>query len=59
MSWRIDRRSLLTGAGTIFLLPMLERFFTVESELALNVRDGRGPDDAKTPINYACVLLPK
>lgn len=27
MSWRIDRRHLLTGAGAVFLLPLLEQFF--------------------------------
>ncbi len=40
MSWRIDRRSLLTGAGTIFLLPMLERFFTKRA-LAAGTADPR------------------
>lgn len=38
---------------------MLSELFTVESELALNVRDGHRPDQAKTPINYACVLAPR
>jgi 2-polyprenyl-3-methyl-5-hydroxy-6-metoxy-1,4-benzoquinol methylase len=38
---------------------MLERYFVIDSELALNLKDDKGPEDAKTPINYACVLLPK
>ncbi len=37
----------------------LARYFTLESELVLNVRDGKGPEDARTPINYACILRPK
>jgi 2-polyprenyl-3-methyl-5-hydroxy-6-metoxy-1,4-benzoquinol methylase len=37
---------------------MLEEFFTIESELVLNVRSEKGPEDPKTPINYACVLIP-
>jgi 2-polyprenyl-3-methyl-5-hydroxy-6-metoxy-1,4-benzoquinol methylase len=34
---------------------MLARF-TIDSELALTVRDGFSPEDERTPINYACVL---
>lgn len=40
MSWMIDRRRLLTGAGTIFLLPMLERFFPKKA-LAAGTADPR------------------
>jgi 2-polyprenyl-3-methyl-5-hydroxy-6-metoxy-1,4-benzoquinol methylase len=36
---------------------MLERYFTIDSELALPLKDDKGPEDAKTPINYACVLV--
>jgi 2-polyprenyl-3-methyl-5-hydroxy-6-metoxy-1,4-benzoquinol methylase len=38
---------------------MLERYFTIDSELAVNLKENKGPEDARTPINYACVLLPK
>jgi hypothetical protein len=38
---------------------MLERYFTIESELALNLKEGKRPEDARTPINYACVLVPR
>jgi 2-polyprenyl-3-methyl-5-hydroxy-6-metoxy-1,4-benzoquinol methylase len=38
---------------------MLEKHFTISSELVLPVFDGFGPEDAKTPINYASILLPK
>jgi len=38
---------------------MLDRYFVIDSELALNLKDGKGPEDEKTPINYACVLVPK
>jgi 2-polyprenyl-3-methyl-5-hydroxy-6-metoxy-1,4-benzoquinol methylase len=38
---------------------MLQEYFAIESELALNVREAHGPEDEKTPINYACVLMPK
>ncbi len=37
----------------------LAPYFSLESELVLNVRDGFGPEDARTPINYACILTPK
>lgn len=37
---------------------MLSRYFTIESELVLNVFDGKGPEDERTPINYACILTP-
>ena len=36
---------------------MLGRFFAIESDLALNVRDAQAPDQERTPINYACVLV--
>jgi 2-polyprenyl-3-methyl-5-hydroxy-6-metoxy-1,4-benzoquinol methylase len=35
---------------------MLEQFFTIESELALNIREAQQPDDERAAINYACVL---
>jgi 2-polyprenyl-3-methyl-5-hydroxy-6-metoxy-1,4-benzoquinol methylase len=35
---------------------MLRRYFAIESERALNVRDGALPDHTRTPINYACVI---
>ncbi len=35
---------------------MLNTFFTIESELALNVFQDKKPEDEKTPINYACIL---
>ena len=38
---------------------MLQPFFEIESELVLNVKDGFGPEDPQTPINYACVLVKK
>lgn len=37
---------------------MLKNFFTIESELVLNVRGGKSPENEKTPINYACLLAP-
>ena len=35
---------------------MLETRFRIESEIVLNVRDGKGPEEPRTPINYACIL---
>jgi|SRR5579884_32872 len=37
---------------------MLQARFRIVSELALNVREGKGPEDPRTPINYACILSP-
>ncbi|HZO95368.1 MAG TPA: class I SAM-dependent methyltransferase [Candidatus Baltobacteraceae bacterium] len=37
----------------------LAGYFTLESELVLNVREGRGPEEPRTPINYACILSPR
>lgn len=34
---------------------MIAKYFTIDSEQVLNVKDGAGPDDEKTPINYACI----
>lgn len=38
---------------------MLEKYFVIESELVLPVFDNKGPEDAKTPINYASILISK
>jgi len=38
---------------------MLEQFFVIKSELVLTVKDGASPGDEKTPINYACILVPR
>jgi 2-polyprenyl-3-methyl-5-hydroxy-6-metoxy-1,4-benzoquinol methylase len=38
---------------------MLEKYFAIESELVLPVFDNKGPEDAKTPINYASILVTK
>lgn len=38
---------------------MLEKYFVIDSELVLPVFDNAGPDDEKTPINYACILKSK
>lgn len=38
---------------------MIEKYFTIDSELVLNVKDGAGPEDERTPINYACIGRPK
>jgi 2-polyprenyl-3-methyl-5-hydroxy-6-metoxy-1,4-benzoquinol methylase len=38
---------------------MLEKYFVIDSELVIPVFDGKGPEDEKTPINYACVLRPR
>jgi hypothetical protein len=40
MSWKIQRRHLLTGAGAIFLLPTLEKFFPRKA-LAAGTTDPR------------------
>lgn len=37
---------------------MLRSHFKIEKELVLNVFSGKGPDEEKTPINYACILRP-
>ncbi len=34
---------------------MIAKYFSIDSELVLNVKDGAGPEDEKTPINYACI----
>ena len=38
---------------------MLLKYFDIESELVLNVRENQTPDQEQVPINYACVLRPK
>ena len=35
---------------------MLSGFFTIESELVLNVFEAKQPEEERTPINYACIL---
>jgi 2-polyprenyl-3-methyl-5-hydroxy-6-metoxy-1,4-benzoquinol methylase len=50
----IDHIYLFTSADEV--RSMLAKRFTIESELALAVRDGFSPDQERTPINYACVL---
>ncbi len=34
---------------------MIAKFFAIDSELVLNVKDGARPEDERTPINYACI----
>jgi 2-polyprenyl-3-methyl-5-hydroxy-6-metoxy-1,4-benzoquinol methylase len=34
---------------------MIAKYFTIDSELVLNVKDNAGPEDERTPINYACI----
>ncbi|HEY1695655.1 MAG TPA: DUF1552 domain-containing protein [Polyangiaceae bacterium] len=34
MSWKVQRRHLMTGAGAVFLLPLLEKFFPKEAMAA-------------------------
>lgn len=53
----LDHIYLYESAGDV--RGMLERHFVIESELAVNLKDGKGPEDSRTPINYACILLPK
>jgi 2-polyprenyl-3-methyl-5-hydroxy-6-metoxy-1,4-benzoquinol methylase len=53
----IDHIYLYTTAQEV--REQLAPYFHLESELVLNVRDGKGPEDARTPINYACILTPK
>jgi 2-polyprenyl-3-methyl-5-hydroxy-6-metoxy-1,4-benzoquinol methylase len=38
---------------------MIEAAFTIESERALPVLDGKDPEAERTPVNYACVLTPR
>lgn len=35
---------------------MIGAYFTIESERALAVLDGKGPEEEKTPVNYACIV---
>jgi 2-polyprenyl-3-methyl-5-hydroxy-6-metoxy-1,4-benzoquinol methylase len=56
--WAASIDHIYLYSSTAEARAMLEQYFRIESELALNVRDGHGPEDAKTPINYACVLVP-
>jgi hypothetical protein len=48
MSWSIHRRQLLTGAGAVFLLPMLERFFSKKA-LAAGTSD---------PLRFVSCYMP-
>jgi 2-polyprenyl-3-methyl-5-hydroxy-6-metoxy-1,4-benzoquinol methylase len=53
----IDHIYLFVNAQEVRV--MLEKYFTIVSELVVPVRPGFGPEDSKTPINYAAVLLPR
>jgi 2-polyprenyl-3-methyl-5-hydroxy-6-metoxy-1,4-benzoquinol methylase len=53
----IDHIYLYVSAGEA--RDMIAKYFAIESELVLNVKDGAGPADERTPINYACIARPK
>jgi hypothetical protein len=48
MSWKIDRRHLITGAGAVFLLPLLEQFFPKRA-LAAGTSD---------PLRFVSLYMP-
>lgn len=48
MSWRIHRRQLLTSAGAVFMLPLLERFFSKQALAA-------GSSD---PLRFVSLYMP-
>ena len=53
----IDHIYLFTRAQEV--RDMLEKYFIIESELVLPVMANKGPEDEKTPLNYAAVLKKK
>ena len=48
MSWSVHRRQLITGAGAVFLLPLLERFFP-KNALAAGSSD---------PLRFVSLYMP-
>ncbi len=52
----IDHIYLFESASDV--CEMLARYFSIEAELVVNVREGQRPDHARVPLNFAAILAP-